>query len=208
MQPIDTLPPDASPQPAVVVTSGHMTDAPDRTEPRFPEVEVGRVRREVRDTLVRWGVGPGTTVISGGARGADLIVAQEAEVLGARVILFLAKPPEEFERDSVDVPGTDWGDQFQSMLRTAEVRVLPRDRQPGDGEQIYAATNDWMIDSARDLLRDGRIPNAIVVWNGQGGDGPGGTRHFIQRLGFDADDPRIRIIDPTPSAPPGAGPDA
>lgn len=186
-------------EPTVVVASGHMTDAPDRPEPRFPDEEVDRVRHEVRDTLTAWGVGPETTVISGGARGADLIVAEEAQALGAHIVLCLAKPPEEFERESVDLPGTDWGERFTSMLRSAEVRVLPSDRAPSDADQLYAATNDWMIDTARSLLGDGQAgPNAIVVWNGQGGDGPGGTGHFVQQLGYDPPDPRLRVIDPTP----------
>ena len=197
MLPIDDSSPSS--RPTVVVASGHMTDAPDRPDPRFPDEEVDRVRHEVRDTLRGWGVGPGTTVISGGARGADLIVAEEARALGAHVVLCLAKPPPEFERDSVDVPGTDWGAHFNSMLRTAEIRVLPSDRAPMEGDQLYAATNDWMIDSARSLLGDGQTaPNAIVVWNGQGGDGPGGTGHFVRQLGYDAPDPRLRVIDPTP----------
>jgi hypothetical protein len=176
-----------------------MTDAPDRPEPRFPDAEVERVRREVRDALTAWGVGPGTTAISGGARGADLIVAEEARALGAHVVLCLAKPPEQFERDSVDVPGTDWNERFASMLGSAEVRVLPNDRAPADGDQLYAATNDWMIESARSLLSEGQpAPNAIVVWDGRGGDGPGGTRHFVEQLGYDTSDPRVKVIDPTP----------
>lgn len=188
-----------TPPPAVVVASGHMVDAPHRAEPRFPQGEVDRVRDEVRRTLSDWGVGPETTVVSGGARGADLIVAEEGQALGARVVLCLAEPPEEFERTSVALPDTDWADRFRKLLASAEVRVLTDERPAPGGDERYAATNNWMIDVARSLVPDGEDgPNAIIVWDGQGGDGPGGTRDFVHQLGYDERDPRVRVIDPTP----------
>ena len=55
--------------PRVVVVSGHMVDTPARTSIRFPPDQVPRVTEELRRTFDRWAVGPGTTVITGGARG-------------------------------------------------------------------------------------------------------------------------------------------
>ena len=31
------------------------------------------------------------------------------------------------------------------------------------------------------------------------GDGPGGTADLVRQLGYDLDDPRVRVIDPTPN---------
>src|SRR5690349_13768888 len=68
--------------PRVVLASGHMVDLPDRATPRFPVDQVSRVTAEVQDALGAWDVGPGSTVVCGGARGADLIVAEQALARG------------------------------------------------------------------------------------------------------------------------------
>ncbi len=73
--------------PRVVLGTGHMVDLPDRPEPRFPADQVPRVTAEVRAALADWQVGPDSTIVCGGARGADLIVAEEAQARGARILL-------------------------------------------------------------------------------------------------------------------------
>jgi hypothetical protein len=174
-----------------------MVDSTDRPGPRFPSDQVERVRREVQAALTRWGVGSGTTVICGGARGADLIVAEEGRALGASVVLCLAKPPHEFVRDSVTLPGSDWTERFERMQESADVRVLPDEGVHAAPDNVYERTNEWLIAEAASLAGTGGRPHAIIVWNGEEGDGPGGTRHFVQQLGFQGPDPRVAVIDPT-----------
>src|SRR5262245_30800712 len=111
-------------RPSVVVVSGHMVDAPGRPRERFPPREVPRVDAAVRDALDDWGVGPSTTLITGGARGADLLAAEAARERGAAVRLLLAFGPDEFEEQSVALPGTDWADRFRAMLGEADVEVV------------------------------------------------------------------------------------
>ena len=41
-------------------------------------------------------------------------------------------------------------------------------------------TNLWMLDEARRVADDGIC--FICVWNGEGGDGPGGTKHMIDSV--------------------------
>lgn len=187
-----------SQSPAVVLASGHVIDAPDRTSPRFPPEQVPRVTTQVREALAEWSVGPGTTVITGGARGADLIVAEEGLARGARIIVCLALPQEEFEQRSVELPGSDWVDRFRRLLKVAEVRYLADEvgAVPVDDE-VFAVTNRWMVEVATALDRE---PHAVVVWDGKEGGGPGGTRDLVRRLGVDRPEPRIRVIDPTPRA--------
>lgn len=185
--------------PRVLLATGHMVDLPDRASPRFPADEVPRVTAEVRDALAAWQVGPGSTVVSGGARGADLIVAEEAQARGARVLLCLALPPEEFTGRSVDVPGTDWVARFGRIARRAEVRVLDDVDGSGPDDDVFTRANHWMVDVARSI--DPR-PYAIVVWDGRRGDGLGGTADMVRRLGVQRTDPRVRVIDPRPPTPP------
>lgn len=181
-----------TPAPPVVAVSGHMVDTPDRPRPRFPPGQVARVTAEARDALEEWGVGPGTTVITGGARGADIIVAEEALARGADVRLRLALPPEEFVRQSVELPDSDWRERFDRLVEASEVQELS-----GGGEDVFARTNRWIVEEARSLSDR---PAAVIVWNGQEGDGPGGTRDFVSTLGYRGPSRHVRVIDPTPRA--------
>ncbi|WP_328477684.1 hypothetical protein OHA21_25130 [Actinoplanes sp. NBC_00393] len=181
----------------VLLGGGHLVDPPDRPAPRFPQSRVPWVVAQIRDALDDWRIGPGSTVITGAARGADILIAEEAYARGAALRLCLAQPPEEFERDSVHLPGTDWTARFRRLLRQAlRVEVL------SDGPEHQSRANAWMVELATALSPE---PYAIVVWDGRPGDGPGGTADLMDRLGYPAGDPRLRVIDPTPdrsTAPP------
>jgi hypothetical protein len=178
-------------QPGVVIVSGHMVDTPDRPQPRFPPEQVPRVAGEVQAALERWDVGPGTTLVTGGARGADIVAAEAARARGARLRLVLACRPDDFVKGSVALPGTDWEERFYALLGQADVEVVG-----GPDDDVYARTNDRIIAAAREI--DDR-PHAIIVWNGDPGDGPGGTSDFAARLGRASGDERVVIIDPAPS---------
>jgi hypothetical protein len=61
------------------------------------------------------------------------------------------------------------------------VHSMPRERLPvPQGQSPYEYNNRWMLDAA---LRFGaeRL-HFICLWNGQGADGPGGTRHLLQEV--------------------------
>jgi hypothetical protein len=183
--------------PAVVLASGHMVDAPGRTPPRFPPEQVPRVAVQVQQALEEWGVGPDTTVVTGGARGADLIVAEQGLARGAKVVVCLALPQEEFERRSVELPESDWVDRFRRVLEMADVRHLSEHVGAVSGDDVFAQANRWMVDVATRLDPE---PHAVIVWDGKKGDGPGGTRDLVHRLGVDRPLPRICVIDPIPRA--------
>jgi hypothetical protein len=182
----------------VVLVSGHLVDGADRPSPRFPSDRVDWVTDRVREAFDAWRVGPGTTLISGGARGADIIAAEQAHARGAAIVLCLALPPGEFERRSVALEGTSWTGRFRRLLDVAEVRVLsPAEPGDADDDRVFARTNAWMIDVAR---RADPAPHAVIVWDGRGGDGPGGTVDLVRGLGYDPADPHVWLIDPTPPA--------
>ncbi|MGR6963953.1 patatin-like phospholipase family protein [Geodermatophilus sp. URMC 61] len=181
--------------PGVVAVSGHMVDTPDREVPRFPPCQVGRVAREVDEAFETWRVGPGTTVVCGGARGADILAADAGLRRGARVRLCLALPADEFQRQSVDLPDSDWAARFRELLQRSEVEVLPPGDAGPDDEDVFARANTRLVEVARSMTAS---PHALLVWDGQRGDGPGGTADFVRRLGHTGPDRRVRVIDPTP----------
>jgi uncharacterized protein len=181
--------------PTVVAVSGHMVDAPDRTVQRFPPGQLDRVTREIEHAFDAWAVGPGTTVLCGGARGADILAAEAGLRRDAQVQLCLALPPDEFEKRSVELPDTDWLSRFREVRKhsTEEVVSTP-DKDGADGDPFVRA-NIRIIGLAQS--KDPR-PHALLVWNGAGGDGPGGTADFVHRLGYSKPDARVCVIDPTP----------
>src|SRR5215204_2901388 len=95
-------------RPHVVVFSGHLTDAPDRPRPRFPQDLETAARRGIADALDRWGIGPNDIGVCGGARGGDILFAELCVERDARVLLCVALPPERFLETSVRAEGTDW----------------------------------------------------------------------------------------------------
>jgi hypothetical protein len=178
--------------PAAVLVGGHLVDEPDRPNTRFPQWRVGWVAAQIRKVFDDWAVGPATTVICGGARGADIIAAEEALSLGAHVVLCLALPLEAFEKESVALPGTDWLSRFRDIMLKVEIRHLDADSaRPGN---LFVLANQWMIELARSLDRD---PCFLFVWDGQAG-AAGGTADLVRQLGYQPAEARIRFVDPTP----------
>ena len=151
----------------------------------------------VQQALDGWDVGTGTTVVTGGARGADLIIAEQGLARGAKIVVCLALPQQEFERRSVELPDSDWVDRFRRVLKAADVRHLSDHAGKIPGDDVFARANRWMVEVATAL--DPK-PHAVIVWDGKQGDGPGGTRDLVRRLGVDRPDQRICVIDPTPRA--------
>jgi hypothetical protein len=162
----------------VVVVSGHLIDAPDRSEARFPPEAEAAVTAQVRELLERWSIGSGDLVLTGGARGADLIVAEQALERGAAVTLLLAFPPEEFVQRSVALPGSDWSARFE-VVRSRATTLVATDVLGPPGEQgPYVRTNRWLLDYAQALRAQPPV-RAIAVWDRRTGDGAGGTADFV-----------------------------
>jgi hypothetical protein len=183
----------------VVVVSGHMVDAPDRPAVRFPAWAEPGVAGAVRIVLGDWGVDAGTLVISGGARGADIIVAEEARAMGATVWLLLALPDDEFVDASVRLPGTDWEARFWALRRSCPTWVQPEVlgelSNGAEGADVFARNNEWCLEAGRAQAPADRL-RAVVVWDGGTADSTGGTGDFVARaveLGVE-----VRVIRPQP----------
>jgi hypothetical protein len=184
----------------VVVATGHMTDAPDREAPRFPESQVDDVTRRVGEVLERWEVGRGDLLICGGARGGDIIAAEEAGRRGCEVWVLLANPPAEFELHSVDGGAPRWVERFRSLLARSPWWVLDANRlgiDPGaDGgapdDHLYEVANEWMLEVA-----EHQAPGSfrvLAVWDGKAAPGAGGAGHMVEEaVGMGA---TVEVVDP------------
>ena len=101
------------PAPAVVAFSGHLIDAPDRPEPRFPAALEPAVAAAIRQYLA----GLREPIIyTSAACGADLICIEAALEIGAEVNVVLPFDRDDFVRISVAVGGDGWLRGFDSAM--------------------------------------------------------------------------------------------
>ena len=182
----------------VVVCSGHMIDLPDRPKPRFPPGKEGRVRARLAQQLESWGIGANDVAICGGARGSDILFAELCLERGAQVRLLIALPEQEFLRESVQLPDSDWEQRYFALRQHPHVETCFQDEHLGDlppETSPFARNNLWIINTAHAEAAPGNL-YAVLVWDAQPtGDGPGGTSHFveaIQHLGG-----HLAVINPT-----------
>jgi hypothetical protein len=174
-----TLPQNAPPR--VVVFSGHRLDKRDRPSPRFPAEKVSAVRGEIKRLLERELEGAKGEIegFAGGASGSDLIFHDVCAELGIPTTLLLALPPDRYLVKSVQDSGPEWVDKFWALCRTHPPRVLgDSDSLPPwltgiKGYSIWQRNNLWTL--ATGLSKDRAEVTLMLVWDGQPGDGPGGT---------------------------------
>jgi hypothetical protein len=173
--------PALAPPRKVFLFSGHMIDAPGRPAPRFPPAAEGRATRAIAAALARLEAGTADLAVCGGACGGDLLFAEAALDRRATLELYLPFEQDEFMAASVDFAGAGWHERFLAAARAATVHLMPRERPPlASGQDPYAQANLWMIEAAT-RFGPGRV-EFLCLWDGQGGDGPGGTAHMIDTL--------------------------
>ncbi len=179
----DAVKPRAVPD-RVYLFSGHMIDAPDREQERFPPDMEDLVTEAIATELDDSHAGPGDRGICGGACGGDLIFAEACLQRGLRLEIRLAFNEPKHLRKSVVLPGSgDWRRRFNSVREhpNTKVFVLEEDLGPSaSDDKAFERSNLWMLYSA--LCWGFDKIQFISLWNGEGGDGPGGTRHMNEEV--------------------------
>ena len=165
----------------VVLFSGHMIDALGREKPRFPPDKEPVAASAIRAALAELDVGARDLCLCGGACGGDLLFAEAALACGARLELYIPFEEARFLEKSVDFAGGDWRARFLAAIERGVLHVAPSELGPTpEGEDPYERNNRWMLDAT---LRFGpEKVDFICLWNGEGGDGPGGTRHMMEEV--------------------------
>ena len=163
---------------SVLLFSGHMIDAPDRKAPRFPPEKEGVAAAAIAKTLAEIGARRGDLAICGGACGGDLLFAESCLARGMRLELYIPFDEPTFLAYSVDFADADWHKRYLAAKSAATLHVMPDELGPlPRDENPYERNNRWMLDSAARF--GGEKIAFICLWNGQGGDGPGGAHHFM-----------------------------
>ena len=180
------------PVPRVAVFAGHLIDRPDRLPPRFPPAFEAGVFRQLIDALRRHSIGFG---YSAAANGGDILFLEALEDIGAEQAVVLPYNRVQFLKDSVDfVPGANWTERYWAALERAAHVTIASEQRMLSGAMSYEygfQLLDGMAAIRAEELDTGLV--CVAVWDGQGGDGPGGTATAIdywRRAGRE-----IEIID-------------
>jgi tetratricopeptide (TPR) repeat protein len=164
------------PIPRIAAFAGHMVDAPGRAIPRFPSGKIEAVRHALAERLRSLKIGYG---FCSAARGSDILFIEELKKTGSRPKVFLPFPREHFKKTSV---GDGWNERFDAALNGLVVVELSQsvpgqDRRP----EAYAACNRAIRqDAIAKATSLDEQPILLAVYNGNPGDGTGGTADAVR----------------------------
>lgn len=176
----------------VFLFTGHQIDSPGRNTPRFPASKADVARREIKKRLeseLATLVDASKLGLAGAASGGDILFHEICGELGIQSHVYLALPENKFINASVAPAEGDWVTRFKALLankKSSEVRQLAeteqmpkwlREKKPDYG--IWQRNNLWMLNNA--LALGGEHTTLIALWNGEGGDGAGGTKDMVDQ---------------------------
>lgn len=122
---------------------------------------------------------PDTVAVSGAACGADLLFCHAWLATDRRLEVFLPRDPEAFLDESVRFAGPEWEARFHRVVDHPKTEVVGAPPDLIRMENPHTANNLRILERAR----LGTLPlRGIFVWDGSGGDGPGGTRHMVSEV--------------------------
>lgn len=174
----------------VFLFSGHMIDRPDRAEPRFPADKENIAATRIAQALDNLGAGPGDLAFAQGAAGGDILFAEACLTRGVPFQMLLPFSEPEFIAASVlpSANGEAWRQRYLNLRQqlTLPPRIMPNDFAAQQGAENgrpldpFARCNLWLLDNA--LSHGLGHLRFICLWNGGGGDGPGGTAHMVMEI--------------------------
>ena len=200
----------------VLVFAGHMIDAAGREKKRFPPDKENVAREKIKEAILKeMNTGAGVLCgYAGAASGGDILFQEICAELNIPTRLYLAIPPKKYVNSSVMKAGQDWVKRFWDIYNkhgaNKQLRVLSDVEDAKDDEDylpawlrskkdygIWQRNNLWMLFNALDEACDVKSedPNLtlIALWDGAGGDGPGGTGDLVNKV--QAMGARHEIID-------------
>lgn len=167
----------------VFLFSGHMIDAPTRPKPRFPAAKEAAAAREIAEVLERLSAGPEDLAFTQGACGGDLLFTEACQQRGLTVQWLQPFDEPEFIQKSVVCHSEIWRARYLAAKAklTTEIRSAPRELGPlPAGSDPYERCNIWLFETA--LSYGVNKLQFVCLWDGGGGDGPGGTAHMYQEV--------------------------
>ena len=163
----------------VFLFSGHMIDAPGRNPPRFPADKEPAAATAISARLAKLGAGPKDIGLCSGACGGDLLFAEACLEFGTHLQIRIPFDEPTFLKNSVTFAEGTWVDRYFAVKnnKLTALLVMPEELGPTPGNaNPYERNNLWMLATALSMGPE-RV-RFICLWDGKGGDGPGGTKHM------------------------------
>jgi tetratricopeptide (TPR) repeat protein len=204
------FPPDAAKSTGpvrVILFTGHRIDAPGRAKPRFPAAAEDAARRMIAEAVRQERETAGSEVvgIAGGASGGDILFHEICAEQNIKTQLYIVGSRDAFVTASVQDGGARWVERFDRLHGSLPTRVLgdsqgsldlPRWLRPAKDYSVWQRSNRWMLNSA--LVYGAHKVTLLALWNGEGGDGPGGTQDMVETAR--ARGAKVVILDAKPLA--------
>jgi hypothetical protein len=127
--------------------------------------------------------------IAGAASGGDVLFHEVCRDLGIPTEVYLALPRDRYVEKSVADSGPEWVRRFDRLHEELPVRVLGEETElprwlrgaaKAADYSVWQRSNLWMLETALEAAPDAGRLTLIALWDGQAGDGPGGTAHMIE----------------------------
>ena len=169
----------------VLLFSGHMVDQPGRASPRFPADKAPIAAAKIGEALDALGANAEDLAFCQAAAGGDLLFLEACQARGVRCQVLLPFAEPEFVARSI-MPSADaarWRDRFYAVKDKLQdpIRIMPEELGPlPKGIDPFERCNLWLLYSA--LACGISRVRFIALWNGGGGDGPGGTAHMYDEV--------------------------
>ncbi|MDD1622747.1 MAG: hypothetical protein LUQ11_14820 [Methylococcaceae bacterium] len=167
----------------VLLFSGHMIDGPGRTSQRFPADKEDIAAKQIAATLDKLQAGPNDLGLTQGACGGDILFAEACLQRGVKLRLLQPFEESTFIENSVAPANADWLNRYLIITRGLESPPLavPQEMAGLPAEMnAYERCNLWLLASAQAYGPEKLT--FICLWDGGGGDGPGGTAHMVEEV--------------------------
>ena len=162
----------------LLLFSGHRIDAPQRSPARFPPQLEAPAAARIAAVLASLAADSNDIGLTEGAAGGDLLFTEACLHRGVPVQLLLPMPEDAFIDSSIltSADGEHWKRRYLALK--AALPWPPR-VMPATDADAFEACNRWLLDTA---LASGAALQLVCLWNGEGGDGPGGTAHMVHEV--------------------------
>jgi tetratricopeptide (TPR) repeat protein len=168
----------------VLLFSGHRVDQPGRQPPRFPADKAEIAAQKIADALAQLAAGPDDLALCQAASGGDLLFLEACQQRGVRCQVLLPFPEPEFIEHSIlpSEDGNAWRERFYKVKdQLKDMRIMPVELGPlPKGVDAFERCNLWLLYTA--LAWGVNKVRFVCLWNGAGGDGPGGTEHMYNEV--------------------------
>jgi tetratricopeptide (TPR) repeat protein len=165
----------------VLLFSGHLMDTPERDVPRFPPALEAAAQTAIEAELQALGAGADDVALCQAASGGDLLFLEACQRRGVRLQVLLPFDEAAFLDRSVrpSLHGEHWCERYYALMAAAgrPPRVMEEELGPCPADaNPFERCNQWLLNTA--LAWGVAKVHFICLWDGGGGDGPGGTAHM------------------------------